>query len=125
MKSLIFMSMITTVVVSVIGCGESEEVKAQKAAQALAAKAEEKRKGFHCLSGWDGTHRGTEKYVLAGLRDPDSYQHIETRITPVKNGKHTLVMQYRAKNGFGGYVPGTVVVEVNNKDCSGTVVGSL
>jgi uncharacterized protein (DUF736 family) len=95
-------------------------------ASTVKVKADDNRKGFHCLSGWDGSHRATVNYVKKNLRDPESYQHIETRITPVdKDGNHTLVMQYRAKNGFGGYVPGSVLVTVKNSDCSGTVVGNL
>lgn len=35
------------------------------------------------------------------MRDPDSFEHIETRITPVtEGGTHQLVMKYRAKMGL-------------------------
>ena len=57
------------------------------------------------------------------MRDPKSFEHIETRITP-KNpqGDHQLVMQYRAKNGFGGMTVGAVVASVRNNDCSATIL---
>ena len=51
---------------------------------------------------WSGAHRSIERYVKARLKDPDSYEHIETRYND--NGDHLLVMtKYRAKNSFGGF----------------------
>lgn len=83
-----------------------------------AEKAEDRRKGFHCLSGWDGSHREVVRRVKSRLRDPDSFEHIETRITPNKNGEHTVIMQYRAKNGFGGMTVGSALATIANSDCS-------
>jgi len=97
------------------------EHEAKKNAPPTAEQLENKRKGFHCLSGWNGAHYGVEQYVKKHLRDPDSYQHDETRISPVKDGEHTLLMTYRAKNGFGGYVPGVVVATVNNETCQAII----
>lgn len=55
------------------------------------------------FSGWDGAHRSLERSVKAGLKDPDSYQHIESRYGD--KGDYILVrMEFRAKNSFGGYV---------------------
>jgi uncharacterized lipoprotein NlpE involved in copper resistance len=124
MKATILTAMIATLVLT--GCGDSKEVKAQKAAEIAAQKAEDQRRGFHCLSSWDGSHRATVNYIKENLRDPDSYQHIKTSITPAdKEGNHILIMQYRAKNGFGGYVPGSVMVTVKNEDCSGKLIGTM
>lgn len=79
------------------------ERTAMKKAEEMNKAAENKRKGFHCLSGWDGSHRGLVESVKASLRDPSSFEHIETRITPVdKESQHTIILKYRAKNGFGG-----------------------
>jgi hypothetical protein len=36
------------------------------------------------------------------LRDPSSFEHIDTVISPVDDGDHKVVMTYRANNGFGG-----------------------
>jgi hypothetical protein len=126
MKALISVAVIAVSVAYLGGCTESKEEKAQSDAQTVAKKAEDKRKGFHCLSGWDGSHRATVNYVKENLRDPDSYQHIKTSITPVdKDGNHMLIMQYRAKNGFGGYATGSVMAIVQNENCAGKLVGSL
>ena len=66
---------------------------------------EDREKGFHCLSGWDGSHRNFERMLKNRLKDPDSYEHIETRVTRKgSDGLHTLYTKYRAKNSFGGYV---------------------
>ena len=113
MKALILTAALATLALT--GCGESSAEKAQREAQAAekaarvaAQKVEDQRKGFHCLSSWDGSHRATVNYIKENLKDPDSYQHIKTSITPVdKEGNHILIMRYRAKNSFGGYVPST------------------
>lgn len=88
------------------------------AAHKSAAAAEEKRQGFHCLSQWDGAHSSLKRAVKDSMRDPDSFEHIETRITPVSDeGTHVLFMEYRAKNGFGGMNIGTARAIIDNDDC--------
>lgn len=81
--------------------------------------AAKRRAGFHCLSAWDGSHRELVNALKTTLRDPDSFEHIETRITPVDDkGAHVLMMNYRARNGFGGMNVGRLAAKVNNSDCS-------
>ena len=108
---------------------EQEEAEADRAEQAakekakLAEKSEEKRKGFHCLSGWDGSNRGVVAALKDNLRDPDSFEHAETRLTPVnKQGEHLLIMKYRAANGFGGMNIGHLMATIQNSDCSFKIV---
>lgn len=101
---------------------QERQVEEAEAAKKLAAQVEEQRKGFHCLSAWDGSHTTFVRVVEEQLRDPDSFEHIETRITPVKDGKHNLIMEYRAKNGFGGYTVGLAVGIVDNASCSATLL---
>jgi hypothetical protein len=119
------------VAVGLTACGKSDaekqveaQAKAAKAQADVIQKAEDKRKGFHCLSGWNGAYRPLESYVKERLRDPDSYDHIETRITPVnEKGEHVLVMKYRAKNGFGGMNVERYVITIKNESCYvGTVL---
>ena len=88
-----------------------------------ATAVEDRRKGFHCLSSWDGSHRELADAVKASLRDPRSFEHSETRITPVDaDGNHTLMMEYRARNGFGGMNVGQVAATVKNSDCSFQII---
>ena len=64
------------------------------------------------FSGWNGAHRELEKLVKNNLNDPDSYEHIETRYND--NVDHIyVVMKYRAKNGFGGYVVETIAAKAS------------
>jgi hypothetical protein len=86
-------------------------------AEATAAK---RQKGFHCLSGWDGSNSSMVRQVQASLRDPDSFEHIDTLITPVntESGKHGLTMTYRARNGFGGMNVGRAIAEVDPDSCN-------
>jgi hypothetical protein len=90
---------------------------AAKAAE-VAEEVAEREAGFHCLRPWDGAHNGVERWVKDNLREPDSYEHIETRITPKDEaGRHMLVMKYRARNGFGGMNIESVVATIDNATC--------
>lgn len=76
--------------------------------------AENKRKGFHCLSPWDGSEPDVVEAVKRTLRDPGSFEHVKTTITPVNaKGFHYLIMIYRARNGFGGTNIGRVIAHVS------------
>jgi len=102
---------------------EREAERAAERAAEVLADAEERSKGFHCLSSWDGSHRDFRDAVKSMMRAPDSFEHIETRVTPVANdGTHTILMEYRAQNGFGGMNVATAVGTYRNSDCRATVV---
>ncbi len=67
----------------------------------------------HQFSAWNGSHRGLVRLAEENLRDPDSFQHIKTNYVRnekdgVFDGTITVVMEYRAKNGFGGYAIGNI-----------------
>lgn len=79
-------------------CQQSPEDKASAAAK----EAAERQQGFHCLSKWDGANRDFVTAVTNSLREPSSFEHIETLISPLREGKHAVFMKYRARNGFGG-----------------------
>lgn len=81
--------------------------EAAREAEEAAEEAENRRAGFHCLSFWDGSHPRVVTQVQASLNDPDSFKHDETRVTPVSDdGIHEFIMEFRARNGFGGTVRG-------------------
>lgn len=99
-----------------------EERQREQAAEARAVE-EERTAGFHCLSSWDGSHRNFKQDVERRMREPDSFEHIETRVTPVSaNGTHTIMMKYRARNGFGGMNVGTAIGTYSNANCQHTIV---
>lgn len=92
----------------------------------LAEEAENKRKGMHCLSAWDGSHVAVVASLKDALRDPKSFEHVETRITPVDaEGNHKLIMQYRARNGFGGMNAGLASATIDNETCDASEVTNL
>ena len=88
----------------------------------IESERQEKRKGFHCLSPWDGSHRDLTRRVKGQLVDPDSFEHISTRVSPVSAGIHTWRMTFRAKNGFGGMVVNAATGYYQNEGCGGTLV---
>ena len=105
---------VVTGVVGTLGCTPSTE------------DAEDQRRGFHCLSAWDGSHREVVTLVKDSLRDPDSFEHISTRVTPAdERGLHTFFMEYRARNGFGGLNVITSTGSYANADQSGTAAGVI
>jgi len=101
------------------------EVKEREADEAatLTEKAENARKGFNCLSGWDGSNASLVSQVKNQLREPDSFEHAETKITPRSaSGQHTVVMKYRARNGFGGMNVGEALATIDGASCEATVI---
>ena len=102
-------------------CSGPDKTPEQIAAE-VKASAEDRRKGFHCLSAWDGSNRSLIDQVKAGLRDPKSFEHVETRIGPVNdNGNHLITMKYRAQNGFGGMNVGTAIGSVSQSNCEASL----
>ena len=109
--------LIVTCVISLSGTPELSDAE-------KAAKAEEERKGFHCMSTYDGNHDGLERLIKAKLKDPDSMDTIETKITPVDaNGNHAVFLKYRARNSFGGMVVEQAFGIVDNDTCEATLLG--
>jgi len=100
-----------------------DEPTKEDLAQQAKERAENRHKGFHCLSAWDGSHTTVKANVKESLRDPSSFEHIETKITPVnEKGNHVLYMKYRAKNGFGGMNVGTAMAIVDNSSCEASII---
>ncbi|TPL01370.1 hypothetical protein FJ938_20845 [Mesorhizobium sp. B2-4-14] len=90
------------------------------------AAREEPKDGSQCFSGWDGSSRELVRLVTERLRDPDSFQHSTTKTSePDKSGHRTVLMEYRAKNGFGGYNVGYATGSLNISDCTITDFGLL
>lgn len=84
----------------------SPETIAKQRAEAEAKavqQASDRAQGLHCLLPILGYNQSFVDAVKARLRDPDSFEHDRTRIAPANGeGQHRVIMEYRAKNGFGG-----------------------
>ncbi|MDA0998166.1 MAG: hypothetical protein O2944_08175 [Proteobacteria bacterium] len=97
---LLFVVLVIGAMCSQFSSNRSKQETAAEKAQKENEQVEKKRKGFHFLSAWDGSHKTVVNLVKKNLRDPESFEHVETKISPVKNGEHVLFMKYRARNGF-------------------------
>lgn len=92
-------------------------VNVNATATARAEEAENRRKGFHCLSLWDGNHDLFEGLIRERLNDPSSMETFETRVSPVKEGRHEILMDFGARNAFGGMVRKVAYGNYDNKTC--------
>ncbi|KQZ56275.1 hypothetical protein ASD54_25370 [Rhizobium sp. Root149] len=89
-------------------------------------EAQQKAAGYHCLSAWNSSNPILIQAVKGSLRDPESFQHVSTSVMPVDpSGQHSITMQYRARNGFGGMNVGYVVGKFRNSDCHFTEIKSF
>lgn len=61
---------------------------------------------------YDGMHLGLRRTVISQLKDPDSFEHISTQYSD-KNDYLMVLMKYRAKNSFGGFVVNSVKAKVS------------
>lgn len=63
------------------------------------------------FSGWDGSHKGLTERVKSSMKDPSSYEHIETVYRDM--GDHLYVtMRFRGNNSFGAKVISAVTANV-------------
>ena len=91
--------------------------KEKKALEKAAEQVYEKRRGWHCLSSWDGSHPQFKNDVKARLNDPDSFKHDITRVGSNQKGKHQIRMVFRARNALGGVVKNTAIGTYDNETC--------
>ena len=82
------------------------------AREAAKAKREAEKDPFaHLFSAWDGSCRPLVAAVKANLKDPGSFEHIQTGFYRVNDVVH-VTMTYRARNSFNGYAVGKVTADV-------------
>lgn len=87
---------------------EQERVAAAQEQQRQAEIAARDKKVEAQFSAWDGSHITLTRFLKDNyLKDPKSYEHIETRYAVVEDEAWdyvTVITSYRAKNSFGWYV---------------------
>jgi hypothetical protein len=99
------------------------EKAAHQAALDAEAAAYAKDHGTDCLSPWNGSHKGLNILITDQLRDPASFEMLETRTAPVNDkGVNMVFVEYTAKNGFGGTDRATAVGFFDNATCAPTLV---
>lgn len=98
---------------------EGQSVSATRSAGIAIAQMEAKpASGEHCLSDWDGANRDLVRQVKVTMREPGSFEHIDTRIYGNDNGEHGLWMTFRARNGFGGMNIEKVYARIDHESCN-------
>lgn len=105
--------------------GPGDAPTPEEIAQIESNRIAAERAGRHCLSSWDGSHIRLVEEFKTTLKEPNSFEHDKSIIAPVdENGKHALMMRYRARNGFGGMTQGHVQAEVDNRTCTHKIIAS-
>ncbi len=90
---------------------EDERIRREEQARIEREKIEEEertKKVEKQFSAWDGSHLLLKRYVIENLKDPDSFEHIDTYFGILQDVDWlyfvSVEMNYRAKNSFWGYV---------------------
>ena len=77
---------------------------------------------FECLSVWDGSYPSFNELIKDVLKDPDSFEDIETRVTAFDgDGWQNIRVRYRARNSFGGFVVSTAE-GIGSTDCDPVLI---
>ena len=64
------------------------------------------------FSSWDGSNPELVAYVKKGMKDPSSFEHVETRFND-KGDHYEIYMQFRGKNSFNAIVTQQVIADFN------------
>lgn len=109
----------------------AEEARAAAEQQAASDKDAHNRyeqslaDGSVCADGSDGSNLALVDAVKRNLRDPDSFQHVKTVIGQKNDrSQYPTMMEYRAKNGFGGYNVSLVHARLRVKGVAGCAIDS-
>ncbi len=87
-------------------------------------RAEVRKSGEACIVA--GFNEAFVNAVKQELRDPNSFEAIETRIDPIgPDGNHRIGMRFRSKNGFGGMDEMTAIGTVDGETCSHATVTNM
>jgi len=75
------------------------------------------------FSKFDGSFTKFKNFIKENLKDPSSFEHVETRYNDNKDGTVTVLMKYRAKNSFGAIVTeiAKCTLDVNSGNFSNVV----
>ena len=122
------MGVLVVIIIIVNALPESEATKArnieatQVAVDSTKTAVEERLNGFHCLNPLDGNHDGLEALIRDQLKDPGSMETIETRISPMRDGQHGIILSFRARNSLGGMVVNTAIGKVSTTSCQAALI---
>lgn len=87
-------------------------------AEAVADEPEQRS----CFSSLGGEARSFSRLVRDRLRNPSSFEHVQTQSTPGTAGVMIATMKYRATNGFGAVDTAIATGEVRLSDCAARIL---
>ncbi len=70
------------------------------------------------FSSWDGSHKALKRATKEQLKNPDSFDHIETQYALIDTTSYRVVMKYRATNSFNAIITEAVQVDFSIEDNS-------
>lgn len=75
------------------------------------------------FSQYDGSYTKFKNYIKENLKDPSSFEHVETVFTNNNDGTATVIMKYRGRNSFGAITTEIVKCTLNiaTGDFSGVI----
>lgn len=76
------------------------------------AKSSPSDKNEDYFSAWDGSNSELVAYVKNGMKDPSSFEHVETRFNN-KGDHYEIRMVFRGKNSFNAVVTQTVIADLD------------
>lgn len=83
----------------------------ERVAAALRAKSKRTAMLERQFSKWDGSHRSVEQLAKRCMKNPDSYEHVETRYIDLGEAMRVTTV-FRGTNSFGAVVPSKFVATV-------------
>ncbi|MDD9863913.1 MAG: hypothetical protein OXU54_04995 [Gammaproteobacteria bacterium] len=91
--------------------------QAEREVLAAGLRPGQKESGLHCLSARDGSHPGLKRAIKANMGDPDSFEHIETKITKIDPDSETygVFMKYRGRNAFNALIIDSVGARIDDR----------
>lgn len=89
------------------GCSSPEERNADGSLKTERQKLVESQ-----FSSWDGSHPKLTELIKSAMKNPDSYEHVETRFAD-KDDHILVIAKYRGTNSFGAVVTSTTMAKVN------------
>lgn len=85
------------------------EAERNRVANKLQRESQIKRQ----FSGWDGAHPAVERAIKDQMKNPDSYQHVETRYIDTGYDNFTVFTRFRGTNSFNAVVTNTATATVS------------
>jgi len=96
---------------------EASEIQSRLAAERarVARKQGREEQIRRQFNAWDGSHTAVERAIKAQMKNPDSYQHVETRFVDSGGENFMVFTKFRGTNSFNAVVPNTAVASVSSE----------